>query len=86
MWRKSLNGIELFVGDQQLNAMLAPYNPCWGGEEAIAAWAQTLPDYRRPAVAEAIADLHDLPQVVSLAGPRRVGKTRTLAHAEDREV
>lgn len=51
-----------------------------GGEEAVAAWERLLPDYHRPVVGEVIADLNDLPQMVSLTGPRRVGKTTALMH------
>ncbi len=72
--------MELHVDDQQLAAMLAPYNPWWGSDEATAAWERALPDYRRPVVGEVIADLRDLPQAISLTGPRRVGKTTALMH------
>jgi len=60
--------------------MLAPYNPWWRGKEATANWERSLPDYRRPVVADVLADLRDLPQMVSLTGPRRVGKTTALMH------
>ena len=63
------------MDDQQLSAMLAPYNPWWAGESAITTWEQALPEYRRPVVGEVIADLHDLSQMVSLTGPRRVVTT-----------
>ncbi len=68
------------MDDQQLAAMLAPYNPWWAGDDAIVAWEQALPDYRRPVVGEVLSDLRDLPQMVSLTGPRRVGKTTALMH------
>jgi predicted AAA+ superfamily ATPase len=60
--------------------MLAPYNPWWGGGDAIAAWEKALPDYCRPVVGEVLDDLRDLPQIISLTGPRRVGKTTALMH------
>ncbi len=63
-----------------LHAMLAPYNPWWFGDEAVSNWEQTLPDYHRPVVGEVLGDLCDLPQMVSLTGPRRVGKTTVLMH------
>jgi len=78
MQHKSLNGMEIPLDDQQLTTMLAPYNPWWGGEAVLTIWEQGLPDYRRPVVAEMVADLADLPQMVSLTGPRRVGKTTAL--------
>jgi predicted AAA+ superfamily ATPase len=68
------------MDDRQLTEMLAPYNPWWGGEESISSLENSLPDYRRPVVEEVLADLHDLPQMVSLTGPRRVGKTTALMH------
>ncbi|NLE37297.1 MAG: ATP-binding protein [Pirellulaceae bacterium] len=68
------------MDDQQLASMLAPYNPWWAGDDAIATWEQALPDYCRPVVGEVLGDLRDLPQMVSLTGPRRVGKTTALMH------
>jgi predicted AAA+ superfamily ATPase len=39
-----------------------------------------LPDYQRPIVAEVLADLADIPQVISITGPRRVGKSTAVKH------
>ena len=75
--------MELPLDEQRLTTMLAPYNPWWGGKAALAAWEQGLPDYRRPVVAEVVADLAELPQMVSLTGPRRVGKTTALMHVAE---
>jgi predicted AAA+ superfamily ATPase len=68
------------MDDQRLAAMLAPYNPWWAGDETLVAWEKTVPDYRRPVVGEVLGDLRDLPQMISLTGPRRVGKTTALMH------
>jgi predicted AAA+ superfamily ATPase len=70
-----------------LPGLLTPYNP-WrvapGGE-----WRTGLPEYQRPVVRELLADLSELPQMVSITGPRRVGKTTALkqviAHLLDHE-
>ena len=60
--------------------LLAPYNPWWFDAEVVSNWEKTLPDYRRPVVEDVLSDLRDLPQMVSLTGPRRVGKTTVLMH------
>ena len=62
---------------KDLLTLLTPYNPWWtaapGGE-----WRGNLPEYQRPVVRELLADLAELPQMVSITGPRRVGKTTAL--------
>ncbi len=61
---------------KDLLTLLTPYNPWWarpGGE-----WRRDLPDYQRPVVRELLADLAELPQMISITGPRRVGKTTAL--------
>jgi predicted AAA+ superfamily ATPase len=78
--------MELPLDEQQLGTMIAPYNPWWGGEAALAAWQRGLPDYRRPVVGAVVADLAELPQMVSLTGPRRVGKTTALMHVAEHLV
>ena len=59
---------------KDLDSLLAPYNPWWtdntGWETSL-----DLPDYERPVVREVMADLDELRQVVSITGPRRVGKS-----------
>ena len=64
------------MDDNRLNTVLASYNPWW----TTSGWDATLPDYRRPIVADILADLKDLPQMVSVTGPRRVGKSTALRH------
>jgi predicted AAA+ superfamily ATPase len=59
-----------------INRLLGPYNP-W--LEAAADAFGTLPAFRREIYHELLSDFEHLPQIVSVTGPRRVGKT-TLLH------
>ena len=61
----------------RLETVLQPYNPWW---EPGTEWEPFLPDYQRPVVAEVLADLRELPQMVSITGPRRVGKSTAVKH------
>lgn len=61
---------------KRLEAVLAPYNPWWIAND----WDANLPDYHRPVVAEILGDLSELPQIISVTGPRRVGKSTVLRH------
>ena len=63
---------------EQLLELLAPYNPWW---KATTDWRSNLPGYQRPIVDELLADIRDLPQVISITGPRRVGKTTAVRQA-----
>lgn len=56
-------------------AILAPYNPWW--QDAGAAFA-SVPAFRRDVFDDLYADVKQLPQMVSLTGPRRVGKSTLL--------
>lgn len=60
----------------RLEALLRPYNLWW--EAPTDHWRHNLPSYRRPVVQEVLADLSELPQMISITGPRRVGKTTVL--------
>jgi len=62
--------------DKNLDHLLKLYNPWW--EHPQGHWRKDLPDYRRPIVTEILSDLSELPQMVSVTGPRRVGKTTSL--------
>ncbi len=62
----------------RLEGILAPYNPWWDTGDSARDWTTSLPSYRRPVVDEILSDLAELPQIVSLTGPRRVGKTTAL--------
>ncbi|MBI2368842.1 MAG: ATP-binding protein [Deltaproteobacteria bacterium] len=59
-----------------IRAFLAPYNP-WvdQGEKGL----QHVPEFTRPVFHDLIGDLQKLPQIISVTGPRRVGKS-TLLH------
>jgi predicted AAA+ superfamily ATPase len=59
-----------------LGHLLAPYNPWWVAPTG--AWRQDLPSFERPILAELEQDVASLPQMVSVTGPRRVGKTTLL--------
>lgn len=59
--------------DKNLEQLLKLYNPWW--ENPQGQWRRDLPAYRRPIVDEILSDLADLPQMISITGPRRVGKT-----------
>jgi predicted AAA+ superfamily ATPase len=60
---------------KRLETLLAPYNPWWASRNE---WENALPDYHRPIVGEALTDLADIPQVISITGPRRVGKSTAV--------
>jgi predicted AAA+ superfamily ATPase len=61
--------------------LLLPYNPWWtGGREALAG----LPAFRRDVFDELYADVTRLPQMVSVTGPRRVGKSTLMQQCIDR--
>jgi len=73
------------VERRQLDNLLAPYNPWW---VSATGWEQDLdlPDYERPVVRDVLADLKELPQVVSVTGPRRVGKSTAVRHVIGRLI
>jgi predicted AAA+ superfamily ATPase len=55
--------------------LLLPYNPWWSqGQEAFG----DLPNFHRDVFGELYADVKGLPQMVSVTGPRRVGKSTLL--------
>lgn len=62
--------------DRNLGNLLNLYNPWWG--EPKGNWRDILPDYRRPIVRDILVDIKELPQIISITGPRRVGKTTAL--------
>jgi predicted AAA+ superfamily ATPase len=67
----------------QLEALLRPYNPWW---EPASHWEEDLPKYHRPVVGEVLADLRDLPQMISITGPRRVGKSTAVKQLVSRLI
>lgn len=69
-----MNKIEM--EDSRLTKILNPYNPWWNDSRGI--WREDIPEYRRAIVERLISDIEELPQIVSVTGPRRVGKTTAL--------
>ncbi len=72
--------------DRNLDNLLKLYNPWWDDRQGH--WREDLPDYKRPVVRELISDIDELPQIISITGPRRVGKTtalrQTICHLLDK--
>ena len=62
--------------DRNLENLLKLYNPWW--ENPRGKWRNDLPDYQRPIVSDILSDIAELPQMISITGPRRVGKTTSL--------
>ncbi|PKL51550.1 MAG: hypothetical protein CVV37_05930 [Nitrospira bacterium HGW-Nitrospira-1] len=62
--------------DKNLGNLLKLYNPWW--DDHRGRWREDLPDYQRPVVQEVLSDIKELPQIISITGPRRVGKTTAL--------
>ncbi|UCD71772.1 MAG: ATP-binding protein [Syntrophobacterales bacterium] len=56
-----------------LASLLKIYNPWW--HDIKGSWRGDLPDYERPIVNDILNDLDELRQMISITGPRRVGKT-----------
>ena len=64
--------------DKKLTDILIPYNPWW--IDVKGNWREDLPEYRRVIVERVLSDIEDLSQIISVTGPRRVGKTTALRH------
>ena len=62
--------------DISMAHLLAPYNPWWIAPHG--AWRDDIPSFRRPVLAELVQDIASLRQIISVTGPRRVGKTTVL--------
>jgi predicted AAA+ superfamily ATPase len=62
--------------DSNIENVLKIYNPWW--YDPMGPWRKDLPDYRRRIVGQLLSDIEELPQMVSVTGPRRVGKTTAL--------
>jgi len=65
------------VNKLDFERLLKPYNPWWEIEKRDS-WHFELPKFNRPIVSEIIDDLDFIPQIISITGPRRVGKTTAL--------
>ncbi len=55
--------------------LLIPYNPWWDSPEK---GFQQLPDFHRPIFSNIIKGLKETPQIISITGPRRVGKSTLI--------
>lgn len=64
------------MSDENLRSLLKIYNPWWSDPQGL--WRDDIPKYRRPIVENIIADIAELPQIISITGPRRVGKSTAL--------
>lgn len=61
---------------EDLKRLLKPYNP-WHSEPH-GDWRRALPAFERPILRDLWRDLGKIPQIISITGPRRVGKTTPL--------
>jgi uncharacterized protein len=64
------------MSSRDLTPLLSIYNPWW--EHPLGTWRSDLPDFKRHIVADVLSDIAELQQIVSITGPRRVGKTTAL--------
>lgn len=63
----------------KLNKIFLPYNPWWENPEK----RFLLPDFKRPIFEHLQRDLASLPQMISITGPRRIGKSTILLQLID---
>ena len=72
-----------------LKRLLDAYNPWWGDETRLR-WESNLAKFRRPVFDKIVDELDAIPQIISISGPRRVGKSTLLQqivkHLLDRDV
>ena len=59
----------------QYRELLIPYNPWWENPDKA---FERLPSFRRPIFDEIFRGLKEIPQIVSITGPRRVGKSTII--------
>lgn len=57
-------------------SILNPYNPWW--DTSGADFEGLLPDFHRPIFSTLVDDLQRIPQMLSITGPRRIGKSTLL--------
>lgn len=63
----------------KLNRIFRPYNPWMDGDYR----RFLLPDFKRPIFYHLLNDMEQLPQMLSITGPRRIGKTTLLLQIID---
>jgi len=56
-------------------SILQPYNPWWDKDKTTFI---TLPNFQRPVFSTLMEDLQRIPQMLSITGPRRIGKSTIL--------
>lgn len=64
------------MDDKTVIKILAPYNPWWIHKRGT--WREDIPSFKRVVVEKILSDIEELPQIISVTGPRRVGKTTAL--------
>lgn len=64
----------------RLNKIFLPYNPWWENSDRTF----LLPDFKRPIFQHLYRDLKELPQMISITGPRRIGKSTILLQLIER--
>ncbi len=57
------------------STLLRPYNPWWNDQSNA---FDNLPTFHRPIFSTLIEDLESIPQILSITGPRRIGKSTLL--------
>jgi len=60
-----------------IKSLVKPYSP-WLEESERTIWESNLPDFHRPVFKKLIDDLESIDQMISITGPRRVGKSTLL--------
>lgn len=54
-----------------------PYSP-WTDSSELPQWQSLIPEFQRPVFDKLISDLDEIEQIISVTGPRRVGKSTLL--------
>ena len=60
-----------------IQTLIKPYCP-WHDQDARKIWGSNVPPFRRPVFEHLLEDLEAIPQILSITGPRRVGKSTLL--------
>jgi len=60
-----------------IKTLISPYCP-WKDPSRRSEWEKTIPTFRRPVFDQLFEDLGTIPQIISITGPRRVGKSTLL--------
>ena len=60
-----------------IHSIVKPYSP-WIEKGSLAPWRKTIPKFHRPLFSSLVDDLDSINQIISITGPRRVGKSTLL--------